>query len=554
MSCSTPRSPLWRRRLAAGAAAPLLALPPPVLPQAAADFDRCVGALRSELKRHPDVRAETFDTYTRGAADLRADIEKFATTQPEFKLQIWDYLTRRVDAQRIEEGRELQTREAAALDSIRSRYGVDGATTVAVFGIETDYGRVRGRYPVIDATMSRACLNLASTERKNHFFAALWLLQEGLVKQEEFRGSWAGAFGKTQFMPGTFMRYMADGDGSGSPDIINSVADALATTARYLGSMGWQDNLPWGVEVKLPNPLPAGLQELNAQEGAHGCLGAGDGSGACRNWAQWSARGLTTIDGRPLSALQTRWPGLNARTQAALLMPAGPGGPAWLVTPNYQAIWRYNRADAYALAIGLLSDALRGDPPQSVPWPTDDPGISRAEVRELQTLLRAAGHCDVTADGSEGPLTSAAIRAEEARRGWPESGRAGARVLQALREAAQAAALSPTVVAAEPPMSAASAVEPSASAVATPEVAASSPEAAASAVAAEPAASAVPGDAAGSAVVAGPAASAAVAQDGAVAGAEPAASAVAATPAASVASVPKLAEGCPAPAASAGRQ
>jgi glucose-6-phosphate 1-epimerase len=321
--------------------------------------------------------------------------------------------------------------------------------------------------------------------------------------------------------------------------------------------MGWRDNLPWGVEVKLPSPVPAALQELNALEGAHGCLGAGDGSGACRNWAQWSAAGLTTVDGRPLSALQTRWPGLNARTQAALLMPAGPSGPAWLVTPNYQAIWRYNRADAYALAIGLLSDALRGDPPQSVPWPTDDPGISRAEVRELQTLLRAAGHCNVTADGSEGPLTNAAIRAEEARRGWPESGRAGARVLQALRAEAQRAAAAQPVVAAESPMSAASAaspVESPASAAATPEVAASSPEAAASAVAAEPAASAAPGDAAGAAVVAQPAASAAAAQAGAVAGAEPATSAVAAAPVASAASTSKPAEGCPAPAASVGRQ
>ncbi|HET8747753.1 MAG TPA: peptidoglycan-binding protein, partial [Ramlibacter sp.] len=121
-------------------------------------------------------------------------------------------------------------------------------------------------------------------------------------------------------------------------------------------------------------------------------------------------------------------------TSAALLMPAGPQGPAWLVTPNYQAIWRYNRADTYALAIGLLSDALRGLPPPQAAWPTDDPGLSRAEFRELQQLLLDRGHCEVRVDGSEGPRTGAAIRAEEARLGRPETGRAGSQLLAALRE------------------------------------------------------------------------------------------------------------------------
>src|SRR5215813_2544383 len=104
-------------------------------------------------------------------------------------------------------------------------------------------------------------------------------------------------------------------------------------------------------------------------------------------------------------------------------MPAGPDGPAWLVTQNYQAIWRYNRADAYGLAIGLLSDALRGGPPQRVAWPTDDPGLSRAEFRELQALLAQGGECDLKVDGLEGPRTGAAIRAQEARLGWAETGR-----------------------------------------------------------------------------------------------------------------------------------
>jgi len=388
----------------------------------------CIATLRHDLAARRDVTPETFDTYTRDVQDLRPLIDNASRVQPEFQLPIWDYLARRTDPQRVAQGRELMQREAAALDAIEKRHGVDAATTVAVFGVETDYGRAGGSVPVVDATLSRACLNLKSNERKQHFFAALWLLQEGVVKPQEFKGSWAGAFGMTQFLPGTFVRTMSDGDGPPA-DIIHSVPDALATTARYLRSLGWTDGLPWGVEVTVP----AELAPFNALEGDHGCLLEGKPSEQCRTVARWSLSGVARVDGTPLVRSE-RGPGrLDPDTMAALLMPAGPTGPAWLVTPNYQAIWRYNRADAYGLAIGLLSDALGGRPLQRVAWPTDDPGLSRAEFREVQSLLVARGHCDLKVDGAEGPRTSAAIRQEEARLGWSETGRAGTKLLKALR-------------------------------------------------------------------------------------------------------------------------
>ncbi|HET8744249.1 MAG TPA: lytic murein transglycosylase, partial [Ramlibacter sp.] len=212
----------------------------------------CVASLRKELPTHRGVSAQTFDTYTAAAQDLRGVIADATRAQPEFKIPIWDYLARRVDAQRIADGRALLQQETAALEGIAQRHGVEPAVAVAVFGIETDYGRVSGRYPVIDATLSRACLNLSSRERKKHFFDALWLLEEGVVQPEDFNGSWAGAFGMTQFMPGTFRQYMADGDGSGRSDIVHSVPDALATTARYLAGMGWKQGQRWGVEVRVP--------------------------------------------------------------------------------------------------------------------------------------------------------------------------------------------------------------------------------------------------------------------------------------------------------------
>ena len=432
--CSAGQESLFRalRRLALGAGCLLSSVS--AHPQPAPDFDSCVHSLRAQLPKQPPVSVETFDRYTRGAEDLRPLIDRSTATQPEFKLPVWDYLARLVDAQREADGRAVLDREAVALAAIERRHAVDAATAVAVFGVETDYGRVPGRYPVVDATLSRACLNLASRERKAHFYAALWLLQEGLVRPDTFRGSWAGAFGLTQFMPGTFLQNMDDGDDSGSIDIVDSVPDALATTARYFKGLGWTSGLPWGIEVSVPREQALAW---NALERDHACLEAAMPAGLCRGLDQWAAAGFRRIDG---GALLPEGNGsespLRPDTPAALLMPGGIDGPAWLVTRNYQAAWRYNRADAYALAIGLLADRLRGDPPMRAAWPTDDAALSRAEVAELQTLLRLRGHCDVTADGHDGPLTRSAIEAEERVLGNTPTGRAGARLLEALRAAA----------------------------------------------------------------------------------------------------------------------
>lgn len=395
---------------------------------AGGDWSQCVAALRAELPNYRQVSRDTFERYAGAAQDMRPTVETATRSQPEFVKKIWDYVALLADAERVADGKAVLQREAARLPPIERRHGIDAASLVAVFGVETDYGRIEGRYPVVDATLSRACARPDSKERRGQFFAALSLLQSGAVRSDDFRGSWAGAFGLTQFMPGTFIQHQADGDGDGTVDIYSSVPDALATTANFLQSLGWKGQLPWGVEVRVPAGVAA---QWNALERDHACLAngngnGGDGGGKCRSVTQWLAAGVQRVDGgkgRPL-------PG---DTRAALLMPAGADGPAWLVTRNYEAVWRYNRADAYALAIGLLADALRGDPPLRTPWPTDDAGLSRAEFRELQSLLVRRGHDSVTPDGHDGPLTQQAVRAEEAARGWPPTGRAGQKLLAALR-------------------------------------------------------------------------------------------------------------------------
>lgn len=407
-------------------------------------FDACIDALRRERPQHAQVRAESFDKYTRDAQDLRPIIEAATENQPEFKLPIWDYTARLVDAQRIADGRGVLASRAAPLQAIASAHGVDAATIVAVFGVETDYGRVEGRHRVVDATLSRACLDLASKERKRHFFAALWLLQQGLVQPDNFRGSWAGAFGQTQFMPGTFVAHMADGDASGSVDIVGSALDALATTARYVSSLGWSAGLRWGVEVTGASAL---RPDMIASEREHACLTGTEltreSSGKCRTVEQWAALGVAVSGPTSLSGPPPGVAGLPAGTRTALIAPGGADGPAWLVTHNYRAIWQYNRADAYALSIGLLADALRGDPATRNPWPTDDTGLSRAELRQLQEALIRRGHTEVTPDGRDGPRTRAAVQAEEVARGWPATGRPGKRIAQVIANAPDSSPATP---------------------------------------------------------------------------------------------------------------
>ena len=211
-------------------------------------------------------------------------------------------------------------------------------------------------------------------------------------------------------MPTTYQRIAVDGDGDGRRDLVGSIPDALASTANYLKKAGWRTGEPWGYEVKLPANFDTSL--------------AGRRSKRALN--DWVARGVTRIDGTAI---------VPEEKQAGVLLPAGIDGPAFLVFRNFDAIYSYNAAESYALAIATLSDRLRGGGPLVVKWPTDDPGLGRDERKQLQQLLLARGHAIGEADGMIGTLTRRAIVLEQQRLGMqPEDGRAGMKILQALQE------------------------------------------------------------------------------------------------------------------------
>jgi lytic murein transglycosylase len=286
---------------------------------------------------------------------------------------------------------------------------VDRHGLVAVWGVETDYGKLRGGRPLVRSLATLSCFGGRQRFFRGELVATLRIIQSGDIQPEALAGSWAGAFGQTQFMPSSFQRFAVDFDGDGRRDIVGTVPDALGSTANYLARAGWVSGEPWGQEVRLPPNYkgPAGRRTRQPL-------------------AQWSKLGIRRIDGASLGASGT----------AALLLPAGAEGPAFLVLKNFDVIYAYNAAESYALAIAHLSDRLRGAGPFEKAWPTDDPGISRAERREVQQRLTERGFDLGAVDGMIGPRTRAAIEAFQAAAGLPVDGRAGARVLKALRDAA----------------------------------------------------------------------------------------------------------------------
>ena len=374
-------------------------------PAANPEFDTCLNTLRAPA-RAAGVRDETFALHTQNLAPDMSVIDKL-NFQPEFRTAIWDYLAGLVDEERVNEGRALLARHAETLARVSDKYGVDPATVVAVWVVESNFGQTFGKSPLVQSLGTLSCFGRRQAYFRTEFYATLRILQAGHIAPERLVGSWAGAFGHTQFMPSTFERLAVDFDGDGKADLMDSTADALASTANFLAKAGWQSGQPWGFEVKLPD----------------GFSTTGEGRRTKRAMGEWAARGLKRVDGSPLPAAGS----------AGLMTLAGPQGPAFLVLRNFDAIYSYNAAESYGLAIAHLSDRLRGGGPFTTPWPTDDPGLSRAERREVQTLLIARGHDIGAVDGMLGDKSRVAIRVEQERLGQEASGRAGQRLLKALR-------------------------------------------------------------------------------------------------------------------------
>lgn len=372
-------------------------------PSGETDFQRFVEGLWPDAQARGVSRA-TFDLAFKGVAP-DPKIVALTTKQSEFVRPIWDYLNGAVTATRLSQGQSLAQQWSQTLDAVERAYGVPRSVVLGVWGMETNFGSFTGKIYTV-----RALATLGYSRYRGDFFrdellAALQILQQDHIAREEMQGSWAGAMGQTQFMPSSFLKYAVDGDGDGRRDIWASVPDALASTANYLKSQGWQPGLPWGFEVALPESFDF----RNLRQG----------------FSSWAGLGVQRVDGQAMPRAG----------EATLFLPAGARGPAFLVTDNYAVIKTYNSSDAYALGVGHLGDRIVGGPAIQARWPTDEPTLDKDQRQEVQKSLVALGLYQGETDGKLGSKTRDAVRQFQIQRGLVADGYANPAMLKELRAA-----------------------------------------------------------------------------------------------------------------------
>lgn len=356
------------------------------------------------------IRADVFDRAFAGVTPDMSVI-KADRSQPEFSRPVWEYLDGAISAARVRKGQALLSEHADDLQKIEQQYGVDRQALVAVWGMESNFGGFQGTQSVIRSLATLAYEGRRPGFAQSQLLAALEILQHGDITPDKMLGSWAGAMGQTQFIPTTYNTHAVDFDGDGRRDIWNTPADALASTAHYLQSSGWQRGQPWGVEVVLGSGFDYALADPTIR----------------KSLAEWQQLGVKQPDGSAI-------PVAASQQQATLLLPAGYRGPAFLVLDNFRAILKYNNSTSYALAISLLSDRFKGAGYVVGSWPRTDAPLSRSERIELQTLLTARQYDAGAPDGIIGANTRKAIRSAQQSFGWPADGYPTHELLKQLRQ------------------------------------------------------------------------------------------------------------------------
>ncbi len=374
--------------------------------QAADKFQACINSL------WPSVKASgiTRETYDRAFKNVKFDPEiiEAANFQPEYKKPVGEYVDRAVSDKRVETGKQVLIDDKALLDTLEAKYGVDRQILVAIWGVESNYGMQPGDKNVIQSLTTLVCSGTKAKFARPQLMSALKILQRGDVTLEAMNGSWAGAMGHTQFIPTTYNAYAVDQDGDGKRDIWGTIPDALGSTASYLRVSGWKPGETWGYEVKLPK----GFNPKTVNENT------------LRPISAWQSAGIVRVNGAAFP---------RPADKASLYAPEGARGPAFLMLTNFRAILRYNQAKSYALAVGHLSDRLKGYGPFVQSWPTDETHLSLDQRKELQQLLVARGLREGEPDGVIGPATLEAVKTYQRSKKWPVDGFPTLTILQALR-------------------------------------------------------------------------------------------------------------------------
>ena len=278
------------------------------------------------------IRPSTIERALRNAEFLDHVIE-LDRKQPERQLTFAEYLEKVVTAERMDNARRHLAENRVLLDGIWRRYSVEPRFIVALWGIESDFGKVMGNYAVVSALATLGYDGRRSSYFRGELISALRIIDQGHIGADNMIGSWAGAMGQCQFMPSTFLGYAVDYDGDGRRDIWNDRADVLASIANFIAHLGWRGGEGWGREVMLPAGFDTRLSGLDERRSA----------------GEWSRLGVRSVDAGPLSSHET---------EASLVMPDGAGGRAFLVYDNFRTIMKWNKSTYFAAAVGYLADSM----------------------------------------------------------------------------------------------------------------------------------------------------------------------------------------------------
>ncbi len=379
----------------------------PAMAEPQVPFAEWLEGVRKEA-RAKGIAPSLLDSALSGIRPIKRVIE-LDRKQPEFTLTFWAYLNKSINPLRIQQGREMLAKHRGLLENAARKFGVQPRFIVAFWGLESNYGKHTGAFPLIGAVAT-----LAHDPRRNKFFraqlmAALTIMNRGDVDVGA-KGSWAGAMGNFQFIPTTYMGFAVDGDGDGRRDLWNSYPDMFNSAANYLSRSGWRRGWNWGREIALPGGFYFEMSGLQVR----------------KTLKEWSALGVKRIDGGGLP---------QEDVKASIILPAGFGGPAFLVYRNFRTILTWNRSILYAIAVGHLADRLIGGGPFKSKRPSKEVPLSRADVKDLQRLLTARGFETGGFDGVIGPKTRSAIKAFQKSAHLPPDGFPTMGLLERLRGA-----------------------------------------------------------------------------------------------------------------------
>lgn len=393
--------------------------------------------------------------------EILPNVIELDRAQPEFVSPFLDYYQRRVDTFKITEGRKLLVQHAELLDKIEVQYGVPKALLVAFWGMESNYGRNQGNIDTLSALATLAYDGRRASFFRNQLLDAMHMVDTGNANVDQFVGSWAGAFGNMQFMPTTFITYAVDGDGDKKIDVINSQADAFASAANYLSQVGWQKGQPAMVEVQLPADFEWQTAQYTLRKPVSEWRKLGVNTMQASNLT--AAGGLTQVhSANKMIKTKKHKPNIhqinfktknsttafantqtldfksalpNASGQAAIILPQGWRGPAFMVFDNFDAVMDWNRSINYALSVVQLAKRLNGEPHILGGQFAELGALSFLQMKALQIELNNHGYDAGEPDGFPGVRTQDAVRAFQLAQRLPADGYASPNVFNYLKAA-----------------------------------------------------------------------------------------------------------------------